>query len=145
VLSPDLEVAQMGFFEVTAKCGHVGRRRYYRGLFYVRAENGREAAAFVRMSPRVKHDRKDAIIAVAKVDYAVFKKGYAAHRQNPYFGCHSKQEMNLILAKIVEDIHNEADIDNGEIYESSDRQAKRNAILRYYRKMDKYYDNYIRA
>jgi hypothetical protein len=129
----------MEFFEVAAKCGHVGRGRYYQGLFYVRAENGKAAAAIVRMMPRVKHNRKDAIIAVTRVDYAVYKKGNAAHRRNPYFDCHNIQEQLLILAKLTRDIHSETDIIEDERHISSDRQAKRKALLRYYRKMDKYY------
>jgi hypothetical protein len=128
----------MGFFEVTAKCGHVGRGRYYQGLFYIRAEDGKTAAAIVRMLPRVKHHRKNAIIAVAKVDYKVFQEGNAARRVNSYFNCRNKQEQRLFLAKIEEDIHYEEDVDIGERHISSDRQAKRKAMLRYYRKMDKY-------
>jgi hypothetical protein len=129
----------MGFYEVTAKCGHVGKRRYYRGLFYVRAEDGRSAAAIVRMLPRVKHNRKDAIIAVVEVDYVAYKKGNATHRLNPYFCCRSNQEMRLILAKIEEDIYCETEINSEEEHILSDRLAKRIALLRYYRKMDKYY------
>jgi hypothetical protein len=135
----------MGFFEVTAKCGHVGRKRYYRGLFYVQAENGRAAAAIVRIMPRVKHNHKDAILAVTKVDYAIYRKGNAAHRRNPYFDCHNTQEQLLILAKLTRDIHSETDIIEDERHISSDRQAKRNAMLRYYRKMDKYRRQNIRA
>jgi hypothetical protein len=135
----------MNFFEVTAKCGHVGRRRYYRGLFYIRAENAKAAAAIVRMMPRVKHDRKDAIIAVTEVDYEEYKKGSAAHRQNPYFDCHSNQEQSMVLAKIAKDIHSEVDIDKDERPIYTDRQAKRKALLRYYRKMDKYYRHSIGA
>ncbi|MDR0312345.1 MAG: hypothetical protein LBI14_01980 [Treponema sp.] len=135
----------MGFYEVTAKCGHVGKGRYYQGLFYVQAENGKTAAAIVRNLPRVKHDRKDAIIAVAKVDFAVFMKGIVAHQLNPYFDCHNKQEQDLILSNIAEFIYSETDIDYDERRLSSDRQAKIHALLRYYRKMDKYYSFNIGA
>jgi hypothetical protein len=135
----------MAFFEVTAKCGHVGRGRYYQGLFYVQAENGKAAAAIVRMIPRVKHDRKDAIIAVVKISYAVYRKGSAAQRRNPYFECHSNQEQCLIIAQITRDIHCETynGNDKGRRHKFSDRRAKRNALLRYYRKMDKYYGHGI--
>jgi hypothetical protein len=138
----------MEFFEVAAKCGHVGKKRYYRGLFYVRAENGKAAAAIVRMMPRVKHNRKDAIIAVTKINYAVYKKGNAAHHQNPYFDCHNNQEMQLVFAEIAEDIYYETyeiNINKCKSHNISDRKAKRNAMLRYYRKMDKYYGHNIGA
>jgi hypothetical protein len=128
----------MGFFEVTAKCGHVGKGQYYKAKFYVKAENGKEAAAFVRTLPRVKHDHKDAIIAVGKVDYTAFKEGNTAKRLNPYFNCCNKQEQELFLTKIEGDIHYETDAGKSERYISSDRRAKRKAVLRYYRKMDKY-------
>jgi hypothetical protein len=128
----------MGFFEVMAKCGHVGVGRYYRATFYVQAENGKAAAALVRTLPRVKHDHKDAIIAVTKVDYAVFQEGNTEHHADSYFNCRNKQEQSLFLAKIEENIHYETDIDKGERRDSSDRRAKRKAMHRYYRKMDKY-------
>lgn len=38
------------YYEVVAKCGHVGKRYYYRGVFYVNAETGAEAASAVRYS-----------------------------------------------------------------------------------------------
>jgi hypothetical protein len=135
----------MEFFEVKAKCGHVGKGRYYQGLFYVLAENAKAAAAYVRRKPRVKHDHKDAIIAVTKVDYEVYKKGNAAHHQNPYFDCCNKQEQEEVFARIAEDIQCETNIDKDEKHASSDRQAKRNLMLRYYRKMDKYYRRNIGA
>jgi len=81
----------MEFFEVTAKCGHVGRGQYYEGRFFVRADSGRMAAALVRQKPRVKRDHKDAIQSVVKIDYAEFKAGQATYCANPYFSCCSIQ------------------------------------------------------
>jgi hypothetical protein len=135
----------MGFFEVTAKCGHVGRGRYYQGLFYVQAENGKAAAAIVRMMPRVKHNHKDAIIAVTKISHAAYKKGAAVQRKNPYFDCRNNQEQLLVLAIIAEDIHCETYNGNSKRrrHKFSDRRAKCNALLRYYRKMDKYFGHNI--
>ncbi|MGN1372736.1 MAG: hypothetical protein ACI4VK_01660 [Candidatus Coproplasma sp.] len=57
------------YFEVQAKCGHVGRHNYVIKNFYVKAESGKEAARKIRLAPRVKHDRKDAIIRVKQIDY----------------------------------------------------------------------------
>ena len=120
----------MRFFEVAAKCGHVGISRYYRGLFYIQAENGKAAAAIVRMKPRVKHDRKDAILAVTKIDYQAFKAGRAAHRLNPYFNCCNSQDQKFFLAEIANDIHAEEDFEEHSSRRDSGRLAKR--------KMDKY-------
>jgi len=38
----------MKFFEVKAKCGHVGRNKYFEGSFYEIAENAADAARIVR-------------------------------------------------------------------------------------------------
>ena len=66
----------MRYFKVVAKCGHVGRHRYIVKDFYIVANDGKEAAFKVRHLPRVKHDRKDAILsveAIAKDEYLVGK------------------------------------------------------------------------
>ena len=54
------------FFEVIAKCGHVGKKKYYLGTFYEIAESGKEAAMIVRGRGRVKHNKKDANTFVCK-------------------------------------------------------------------------------
>ena len=54
------------FYKVTAKCGHVGRNNYIEKDFFVKADSGRDAALIVRCKPRVKHDRKDAILSVKR-------------------------------------------------------------------------------
>jgi len=132
----------MEFFQVTAKCGHVGRGQFYMGLFYVRAENGCAAAAIVRYMPRVKHNHKDAILAVVKVGYEEYKTGQAATRKNPYFKCRSIQEQRACMEEIEESIHIETD--SGERQRGrEDRYAKLEAVRRAYRKANKYgYKNY---
>lgn len=101
----------MSYFLVTAKCGHVGKRFYYKGNFYVEAENGRIAAKVVRDIPRVKHDHKDAILSVNKINYQDFIIGQQEEEKNPYYRCHSKQEQNIywdiIIKNIYEDCHHE--------------------------------------
>jgi hypothetical protein len=130
----------MKFFEVTAKCGHVGRGQFYTGLFYVRAEDGSAVAAIVRMMPRVKHDHKNAILAVIKVDYTAFRTGQLLHRANPYFNCHSVQEQRLRLAEIADGIQEETHSEY-ERRRQDDRLAKLEVLRRQYRKMNKYGDN----
>lgn len=52
----------MKYFEVVAKCGHVGRDYYYEGHFFVQAQNAKIAACKVKSQPRVKRDHEDAIL-----------------------------------------------------------------------------------
>ncbi|MCL2191811.1 MAG: hypothetical protein FWB78_00255 [Treponema sp.] len=125
----------MNHFMVTAKCGHVGKGQYYKGVFFVCAENGKQAAAIVRKIPRVKHDHKDAILGVDKVSYAVYKEGKAAWQANQYFSCRSKQEQELFFDEIAGDIYNEACCEKRE---NADRHGKLKVMRRHYRKMDKY-------
>jgi hypothetical protein len=132
----------MEFFEVTAKCGHVGKGQYYEGLFYVRAESGRAAAALVRQNPRVKHDHKDAILGVLKIGCMEFKLGQAAYRNNPYFNCHSVQDQRLHFEEIADKIVPESP-HKRERCRREDRQAKFAALRKFSRKMNKYgYNNY---
>lgn len=82
----------MRYFKVVAKCGHVGRHRYIVKDFYIVANDGKEAAFKVRHLPRVKHDRKDAILsveAIAKDEYLV---GKAVQAKDMYFRVHSSTE-----------------------------------------------------
>ena len=53
------------YYEVLAKCGHVGKKHYVPVKFAVIAEDGKEAAKMVRYFPRVKHNHKDAILNVS--------------------------------------------------------------------------------
>lgn len=57
----------MNMYKVIAKCGHVGKGKYIQIAFAVKANDGKEAAKIVRKFPRVKHDKKDAIINVIKL------------------------------------------------------------------------------
>lgn len=77
----------MKFYEVTAKCGHVGRQFYALKTFAVEADNGREAAKIVREFPRVKHHHKDAIRNVHEIDYDRFMEIKFFNELDPYFRC----------------------------------------------------------
>lgn len=89
------------YFMVEAKCGHVGGANFYiKNNYYVKAASGSEAAAIVRARPRVKHDRKDAIISVTKISYFEYRKGLEVFINDPYNQCQSKQEQLLILEQI---------------------------------------------
>ncbi len=82
----------MWYFKVTAKCGHVGRRHYIVKDFYIEATSGKEAAFKVRYTPRVKHNRKDAILSVEVITKAEYLIGKAVQAEDPYFQVHSSTE-----------------------------------------------------
>ena len=84
------------YYEVIAKCGHVGKKHYVPVKFAVIAENGKEAAKMVRDFPRVKHNHKDAILKVSKISYERFEELTEINRNDPYLKCHSRQEQKLI-------------------------------------------------
>ena len=97
------------YYEVIAKCGHVGRKHYVPIKFAVVAKDGKEAAKKVRQFPRVKHKHKDAILYVNKIDYERYLEIVEINNNDPYLKCHSKQEQNLIdsLEERLEiDLHN---------------------------------------
>jgi hypothetical protein len=137
-LSIDRRTAQMEFFKVAAKCGHVGKGRFYMGTFYVQAQDGKAAAAMVRMRPRVKHDHKDAILSVAKIGYAEFKQGQAACQENLFFCCHNTQQQRQYMENIAGNIYAETDFGKREKKDNADRLSKLEAVRRHNRKMNKY-------
>lgn len=86
----------MKYYEVKAKCGHVGRNNYIVKEFYTRAENGREAASKIRRAPRVKHDHKDAIISVEEISCSEFYEGIKKNENDNFFKIHSSSEQRLL-------------------------------------------------
>jgi hypothetical protein len=97
------------YYEVIAKCGHVGRKNYIPVKFAVVAESGKEAAKKVRQFPRVKHDHKDAILDVRCITLEEFLEIKEINDKDLYLKCHSRQEQNLIVnlaERMVADLHN---------------------------------------
>ena len=94
----------MKYYEVKAKCGHVGRKYYVLKTFAVKAEDGKEAARIVRNIPRVKHHHKDAIREVNEIDILKYWEIIENNKKDPYFFCHSVQDRR---SYIEEDIYNE--------------------------------------
>ena len=82
----------MKYYEVSAKCGHVGRNNYIIKKFYVKAETGEDAAEIVRNKPRVKHHRKDVIIDTKKITEEDYLQGLKEMNEDKYFQVQSKQE-----------------------------------------------------
>lgn len=100
----------MRYYEVTAKCGHVGRGYYIPIGFAVRAETASDAAAVTRLLPRVKHDHRDAILSVREVDAFEYDDLKQVNRYDPYLQCKSRreqmQEYDAICSRLVEESRN---------------------------------------
>ncbi len=90
----------MKYYEVCAKCGHVGRKYYVVKSFAIKAEDGRMAAAKARSMPRVKHDHKDAIISVCEIDIDDFARICQMTIEDPYFQCKNIQDQRRICGNL---------------------------------------------
>ena len=111
------------YYEVIAKCGHVGRKNYIPVKFAVVAESGKEAAKKVRQFPRVKHDHKDAILDARCITLEEFLEIKEINNNDPYLKCHSRQEQNQIVnlaERMVADLHN--------VKQSFDKKARKDRV-----------------
>ena len=84
------------FYEVLAKCGHVGRNKYIVKKFYVKADTAKEAARQIRNAPRVKHHHKDAIIQVCKITHEEYVEGVIKHQEDEYFNVRNSSDQKRI-------------------------------------------------
>ena len=80
------------FFEVQAKCGHVGKNYYVLKDFPVKANSAKDAAKVARQYPRVKHHHKDAIRDVKIISKEEFEYLIEQNNRDPYFLCSNIQE-----------------------------------------------------
>ena len=90
----------MNFYEVKAKCGHVGKKYYYEGTFYEVAEDGKQAASNARIRPRVKHNHPDAILSVKKITLEEYLYGKQQKNEEIYFKCENVQDQNIFWKEI---------------------------------------------
>lgn len=97
----------MGYYEVKAKCGHVGRNNYILKRFYIKANNGKEAAKTVKAMPRVKHHQKDVIQSVSKISLVQYDLGRKAMEDDMYFRVTNKQEQTRTHAVEEDEIFRE--------------------------------------
>lgn len=124
------------FYKVKAKCGHVGRNHYIEKWFYVIASSGKEAAYRVRYFPRVKHDRKDAIISVEQISHDEFTVGVRNSRADNYFNVRNSSEQRRLGAVDPQDIRDELPRHIAKRTRNVDYIIKRSKILeRHYDKM----------
>ena len=113
------------YFEVEAKCGHVGINNCVRIKFAVWAENGKQAAAKARNFPRVKHHHKDAIISVKSIGFEEYIILKAKNDVDPFLHCKNIQEQRS-FTEIIDRI--EAD------YYTEKRMYKKKKCVEYKRK-----------
>ena len=90
------ESVNQKYFEVEAKCGHVGKTNCIWIRFAVVAESRKDAAKRARMFRRVKHDHPNAIGYVKEIDFESFMVLKAENDADPYLHCKSKREQNQI-------------------------------------------------
>lgn len=85
----------MRLYQVSAKCGHVGRGYYVVKEFPVKANDGKEAAKIARKIPRVKHHHKDAILSVNEISFEEYERLVDKNNADPYFHCTNVQEQRM--------------------------------------------------
>lgn len=89
-----MEEQNKNYYKVICKCGHVGRKHYVPIQFAIIAENGTEAAKIGRNLPRVKHQHKDAVLNVIKINYEDYLELKEINNNDPYLKCKNKQQQN---------------------------------------------------
>ena len=92
------------FFEVQAKCGHVGRNNYIVKNFYIRTDSAKKAAKIIRQAPRVKHHQKDAIVKVREIEREEYVQGVIRMQEDPYFNVNnSSDQKRLLIGDIIKE------------------------------------------
>ena len=97
----------MKYYKVQAKCGHVGKNKYILKWFYVKAENGKDAAKIVRETPRVKHHQKYAIIEVVEIEFEEYCNGLKLMNSDMYFKVHNSSDQKIYNCVKPEEIYPE--------------------------------------
>ncbi len=128
----------MKYYEVCAKCGHVGKGKYYPGKIYILAEDGKQAAEKARNFPRVKHDKKDAIISVKEISEQEYLLGKQAVNEDPFWSCTNKQQQNELCPDIAEKVFMESSYKTESI-----KRPKRHSLRKIYNYTDPLYEEYI--
>ena len=98
-------------YAVTVKLGHVGKNKYIVKVLPIIANNAKEAAKIARVTPRVKHHAKDAILDVNKIEETMYIELEENYNNDPYFSCKNIQEQRNRCKDIEKDIYNMEDED----------------------------------
>ena len=91
----------MGYYLVTAKCGHVGKGKYREVDFPIIADSKKEAAQRCLTFPKVKRHLKNAISGVIEITSYEYNIKKEENSNDVYIRSHTKREiLDLIqLAK----------------------------------------------
>jgi hypothetical protein len=84
------------YYKVVAMCGHVGKRHYLPVSFAIRAIDAHEAAEQTRNLPRVKHDKKDAIISCVEITHSDYLDLRTFNKHNPFLNCRCRRDQEQI-------------------------------------------------
>lgn len=85
------------YFEVTTKCGHVGKYKCIWINFAIMAESAKDAVKKVKEFGRIKHHHKNCIKQVKEINFYYFMKLKAQNDADPYLHCKSVQEQRTIV------------------------------------------------
>lgn len=118
--------ANMKYFNITVKFGHVGKSNFYKGYLYLKTESKKDAAEKARYCPRVKHDHKDAILNVEEIDKDLYFEGLEKNRAIRYFSCYNVQEQRECFCEIEESIFKENDVECKHARHSKKRSLRKN-------------------
>ncbi len=92
----------MNYYNVIAKCGHVGKRKYIEVGFPVYANSASEAAKMVLKYRKVKKQLKDAISKVLEITYEEYLDLVNENHNNSYLKSHYKREIDISIYEIRE-------------------------------------------
>lgn len=104
----------MKYFEVNAKCGHVGKGKCIWILFAVSADSKKQAAQKAREYKRVKHHNKQVIGYVNEISFSQFMELRTKNDSDPYLHCKNIQQQLKI-----ENFEHRVCIDTQEIHKKT--------------------------
>lgn len=93
------------YYKVCTKCGHVGRNKFIHKWLYIEASSKKEAAEKAKKTPRVKHNHKDVIKEVIKIDFKEYIQGLKIN--DPYFKVCNSTDQRRYNCINLEDIEEE--------------------------------------
>ncbi len=80
------------FYKVVCMCGHVGKRRYIPIAFAIKAKDGKNAAKIARGLPRVKCQRRDAVLSCEEISEEQYRELRRINKEDPYLSCGNVQD-----------------------------------------------------
>lgn len=113
----------MKYYEVVAKCGHVGMRKYIDVVFPVYANSKKGAAKFILQHGKVKKQLKNAITSIKEISYEEYVELLINNPFEEYIHAHSTQEIDYSKYEIK---YIEKNFTNKSYFEFLNRKEKVN-------------------